>query len=264
MLVDYHMHTPLCGHAQGKPEEYVQKAQEEGLDQIGFSGHLPLFHLPLDYPYQYLKEPLSRLERYVECIRDIQKTYPDVPIKLGIEVDYFPEKEREIAEVLSFPFDYVIGSVHFARPYSLYDEEFYRRFSSEEVFARYFPVVEKAVASGLFDVIAHFDVPKLYCSVPENLLELAEPALLAMAEEDTCLEINSAGFRTRPGESYPGPLIIKRAWELGIPITLGSDAHHPEHVAFAFDKTVEMLTDIGYNEIATFEGRSRIMVPLGW
>lgn len=118
--------------------------------------------------------------------------------------------------------------------------------------------MERAARSGLFHAIAHLDLPKKFGDrLPEEaLLELAEPALRAMAEEGLFLDVNTAGLRKPVGEVYPAPALLNRALELGIGVVLGSDAHRPEEVGFAFAKTQDLLLSLGFQEAHYFqEGR---------
>ena len=108
--VDYHMHTPLCGHAVGEPSEYVEQALKVGLSEIGFSDHAPLVsHEDARYTMN-----CSQLPSYHEMVRKVQARYKNFTIKLGIEADFIPGFEKKTEEILSgYPYDFVIGSVHF-------------------------------------------------------------------------------------------------------------------------------------------------------
>ena len=56
MVIDYHLHTPLCRHATGSPEEYLEAARQKGLREIGFADHYPLGLLGM--------EPLSQVSMF--------------------------------------------------------------------------------------------------------------------------------------------------------------------------------------------------------
>ncbi|PIU39860.1 MAG: histidinol-phosphatase, partial [Candidatus Omnitrophica bacterium CG07_land_8_20_14_0_80_50_8] len=108
--VDYHNHTPLCGHAVGEPAEYVEQALKKGLSEIGFADHAPLVaHEDARYTMGYSQLPL-----YHEMIRRVQNQYKNLTIKLALEADFIPGFEKKTQAILrAFPYDYVIGSVHF-------------------------------------------------------------------------------------------------------------------------------------------------------
>src|SRR5436309_1201401 len=106
-VVDYHMHTPLCGHAVGEPEAYVEQALAVGLEEVGFSDHAPLVsHEDARYTMNRRQLPL-----YHEMIERVQKKYKNFTIKLGIEADYIPGFEAQTKTILdAFAYDFVIGS----------------------------------------------------------------------------------------------------------------------------------------------------------
>src|SRR5438105_888248 len=103
------MHTPLCRHATGEPVEYAAQARKLGLKEIGFSDHSPMRQDDFDNWRMYA----SQLDEYVEKVRRAQREFPDLTIKLALEVDYIPGHEGWIRELAArHPWDYFIGSVH--------------------------------------------------------------------------------------------------------------------------------------------------------
>ena len=107
---DYHMHTPLCRHAVGEPDEYAQQALKLGFTEIGFSDHSPMRQDNFDE----WRMNFSDLKQYVVNVRQTQKNFPKLQIRMAMEVDYFPGGEawiRELADL--YPWDYFIGSVHY-------------------------------------------------------------------------------------------------------------------------------------------------------
>ena len=86
-FADYHTHTPLCRHAEGNPVDYAKRAIEIGLDEIGFSDHSPMNKDGFD-EWRMLK---SEFPIYLQSIQDAQNELPKIPIKLGLEVDYFED-----------------------------------------------------------------------------------------------------------------------------------------------------------------------------
>src|ERR1035437_4618648 len=108
---DIHMHTPLCGHATGTPDEYAKQAIKIGLKEIGFSDHAPMLHKRMPGVTMSLEE----LPSYQAMIEDVQKRLASqISIKIGLELDFLPgfeNKTKSIAD--SYPYDYIIGSVHF-------------------------------------------------------------------------------------------------------------------------------------------------------
>ncbi|WP_038048810.1 histidinol-phosphatase HisJ family protein [Thermus caliditerrae] len=263
-MVDSHVHTPLCGHAEGAPGEYVFHARKAGLQGLVFTDHSPM-------PAWYDPQNRMRLEAlpfYLLALERVREANPDLYVGIGLEADFHPGTEAFVHNLLKgYPFDYVIGSVHYLGAWPLdhpdHREEYAWR-DLKEVFQAYFQEVEKAARSGLFHAIGHLDLPKKFGHrLPEEaLLELAEPALRAMAEEGLFLDLNTAGLRNPAGEVYPSPALLRRALELGIGVVLGSDAHRPHQVGHAFREAVNLLLDLGYREAHFFQGGNPLSYPL--
>src|SRR5205823_1064091 len=107
IYADYHMHTPLCGHAIGSPEEYVKAAIKAGLKEIGFSDHAPMVHQRMPG----ITMDFDELPTYQAMIQDVQKRYASqINIKIALESDFIPGFEAKTKEIIdSFPYDYIIG-----------------------------------------------------------------------------------------------------------------------------------------------------------
>ncbi|MGI6036311.1 MAG: histidinol-phosphatase HisJ family protein [Limnochordia bacterium] len=268
MFVDYHMHTPLCGHAQGEMEEYIEEAIRQGLKEIAFSDHLPFVHLPADHPWhgRYAMR-MEELPGYCEAVLKLRQKYPEIKIKLGVEADYIPNKEKELEELLSqHPFDFVLGSIHLIDDWpfddpSLIDE--YAHKDIDELWHRYFAIFISAVKSGLFDSMAHPDLIKKFGFFPRAGVQIHyENAAEALAEAQVCLEVNSAGLHKPVGEIYPAAAFLEDCLARGVAVTIGSDAHRPWEVARDFAKVKELLQETGCKELALFTGRRKTLHPL--
>ncbi len=268
MFLDYHMHTPLCGHAQGAMEEYVEEAIRKGLREIAFSDHLPFVHLPPDHPWHgRYAMGMEELPGYCEAVLKLRERYPAITIRLGIEADYIPGAEKELEQLLSnHPFDFVLGSIHlidgwpFDDP-SLIDE--YANKDIDELWDRYFALFTAAAKSGLFDSMAHPDLIKKFGFFPKaDVQTYYEKAAAALAEAQVCLEINSSGLHKPIGEIYPSAAFLRTCLARGVAVTIGSDAHRPMEVARDFHKVKELLQETGCREVALFNRRRRTLQPL--
>lgn len=263
-MVDSHVHTPLCGHAEGAPEEYLFQARKKGLRGLVFTDHSPM-------PPWYdpgSRMGLAELPFYLLALERVREKNPDLYVGIGLEADYHPGTEAFVRHLLrSYPFDYVIGSVHYLGAWPLdhpdHQEEYGWR-DLKEIYRAYFQEVAQAARSGLFHAIGHLDLPKKFGHrLPEEaLLELAEPALKAMAEAGLFLDVNTAGLRKPVGEVYPAPALLQRAREMGIGVVLGSDAHDPLEVGHAFPETGRLLLEAGYREAHYFREGKPVAYPL--
>ncbi|MCK4235956.1 MAG: histidinol-phosphatase, partial [Candidatus Krumholzibacteria bacterium] len=194
-VIDYHIHGNFCGHATGELEEYVLVALGKGFKEIGFSAHLP----KVKDPDPYHAMPKTDLPRYVELVESLRSRYRgDIAIKLGIEADYFTGYESEIQRLLElFPFDYILGSIHFLGDWHFTSRVGLGRYETEdpdEVFPRYFRLLKRMITSGLFDIVAHPDAirradfrPSL--SMRDEYLDIAGLIL----EQKMSIEVNTAG-----------------------------------------------------------------------
>lgn len=252
-MLDLHVH--LIGHQDRPADEasiraYLSKAQEKGLKEIGFSDH--------DLYLDELNLPL---------IREIAGDYPDLLVRVGLEVDYRPEEEHKIREMInSFPFDYVLGSVH-EISYWAFDvpgqESRHRDYDPDELYRTYFSLVARAARSGLFTTLAHFDLIKIFGVRPRtDILALADEALSAALQAGCVLEINTAGRYKPVGEFYPSGRILQEIIRRGFPITLGSDAHEPKVVGRDLAEAKENLRQLGVRQLVGFEQKKKVYYEL--
>lgn len=257
---DYHIHTSLCGHATGTPDAYVRAALDAGLDEIGFNDHLPMLKY---WRPDYSMAP-DQLPEYVRQVQALQRQFPQIRIKLGIEADYYtPAEEAATRDLLAqYPFDYVYGSVHFLDAWALDDPARIAEWDARDVdavYARYFAVLEQAVRSELFDVIGHMDLVKKFGHRPtRDMSGVVDRVIRACRDSGTAIELNTAGWRKPVNEAYPAPDILRRIGQAGVPVVTGSDAHAPEDVAGDFEAARTLLRDCGIREIAVFEGRKMV------
>ena len=264
-IADYHTHTPLCRHAEGEPTEYVARAKEIGLLEIGFSDHSPM----PDDDFDDWRMRLGQFPEYLAKVEQARRDHPDIPIKLGLEVDYFEGGEDWVAELAAMAdYDYLIGSVHYIAPeFAIDDPKWIGRWKDEatvtEIWDAYWRLYAKCVASGHFDILAHPDLPKKFGFVPEgSLTHYYEPAIEAAVRAGVCFEINTAGLRKEIGEMYPSAEFLTLAQSAGVPLVISSDAHAPDEVGASFDQAVALAREVGYTELATFEKRERGSMPL--
>ena len=174
-------------------------------------------------------------------------------VLLGVEADYFQGAEEETEELLAaYPFDYVIGSVHYvggtdhSHPVNRMKIPEYGVERLHEESAR---LVAAAAATGLFTVFGHLDLPKKYGHRPEDPEAVAAAwrgALDAISAAGAAIELNTAGWRQPAGEPYPEPSILAAAAGLAVPLTFGSDAHRPSDVGSRFGEAAGYAAAAGY------------------
>jgi histidinol-phosphatase (PHP family) len=275
MLTDYHLHlrsddldaTAAEHFTEANAERYRTAASERGIAELGVSEHVYRFEQALDvwrHPF-WLQYAHDDLDSYCGFVRE------QTDLRLGIEADFVPGGEDRMANLLEArDFDYVIGAVHFVREgavdmddYSVWDTGR----SAEEIWRRYFETIGEAARSGLFDVLAHPDLVKMWGGerpLPEgDLRRYYELAMDGIAETAIAVEVSTAGLRKRAGELYPAPAFLAMCVEAGAPVALSSDAHRPEDVGADYERALQLLEQLGVSELCVFERRARRLAPIG-
>ena len=274
MLTDYHLH--LRPDESGTSAErfftaenvdrYLAAAEEAGIAELGVSEHVYRFTQALDlwrHPF-WEEQARDDLDAYCEFVLD-------AGLKLGVECDYVPGAEERTAALLEArDFDYVVGSVHFLGEAAV-DHEGWDVWEgdgdAEEIWRRYFEALADCARSGLFDVLAHPDLVKVWGRgrprPDRDPRAFYEPAVEAIAASGIAVEVSTAGLRKPVGELYPAAAFAEMCVEAGAPFALSSDAHHPEHVGHGYERAVAFLERLGVGEICVFEGRERRLEPLG-
>ena len=275
MLTDYHVHlrpdeaenTPERFFTRANAERYRETAEERGIAELGVAEHVYRFSQALevwDHPF-WRTYAVDDLDDYCAFVRE------QTDLKLGIEADYVPGREDRMANLLDArDWDYVVGSIHFVGHESLDTEEFSiwtQTASADRIWTRYFEMLGEAAQSGLFDILAHPDLVKVWGRdrpMPDgDLRRFYYPAMEAIADTDVAIEVSTAGFRKPVGEIYPAPAFLEMAIDAGTPLALSSDAHTPEHLGHEYERAVELLDSMGVKEIAVFDRRERRLEPLG-
>ncbi len=182
-----------------------------------------------------------------------------------------PGAEDRTASMLEArDFDYVVGSVHFVGERAV-DHEGWDAWEGggdpDRVWRAYFETLAECARSGLFDILAHPDLVKVWGSArptPErDPRHYYEPAVEAIAESGIAVEISTAGLRKPVAELYPAPAFAEMCVEAGACFSLSSDAHLPEQVGFGYERALEFCKRLGIGEVAVFERRARHLEPLG-
>jgi histidinol-phosphatase (PHP family) len=276
---DYHIHLELGPWTLAWLRRFADTARARGVTEIGFSEHPHRFwecramYPPFEALPKWVAERCTEhLEDYFRLIEDARQA--GLPVKLGLEGDFLPGYERELERVVrGYPWDYVVGSVHWIPPrtpggvwWSFDNLSRVDEWAGRDVLAayrQYFRLIQDAAQTRLFDFIGHPDVIKVAGYRPDaDISDLYESAATAFARAGVCSEINTAGWRKPVGEAYPAPPFLDACHRAGVPTLINSDAHTPEDVGKDFDRAAAIARGIGYTEVATFSARTRTMVAL--
>ncbi|MCP8615285.1 histidinol-phosphatase HisJ family protein [Salirhabdus salicampi] len=271
MLTDYHVHMIETGEFSiDYLKQYIEKARKEGIQEIGISEHAYFFEETSDIisnPWIDNRRGLKFAD-YYQLFKEAEKE--GLPIKMGIEMDYTPGKEKEMEQFINrYPFDYVIGSVHWIGDWGIdlqiYRDEYEKR-DLYEAYEQYYDQIVTLAESKLFSFVGHIDLIKIFSYKPDDsqfIEQQYDRVVEALATSGTCIEISTAGLRKPVGEIYPDPLLLKKCYEAGVGIVLCSDAHAPKHVGYAYNQSLQLAKSVGYKEIQVFTNRERKAYPLG-
>ncbi|HBZ81969.1 MULTISPECIES: histidinol phosphate phosphatase domain-containing protein [Brevibacillus] len=266
---------------------YRVRAKQLGLQEVGVVDHLYRFREFKPYFEQHMHladDELGRLQRewldqvcttsideFVSFILSQQPVWAEdgIALRLGIEADYFSGGEEVLAPlVANYPWDHVIGSIHFASGWGFDNpqtQECFLAMSLLDLYEETFAVVGQAVASGLFDIVAHLDNLKVFGHRPPEaeLVPLYRRIAGLLKQHDVATEINTGLYYRYPvKEMCPSESFLRILREHDVPITTSSDSHFPDHLGSYLEQARNTLKQSGYQHIATFEQRKRTLVSL--
>ena len=256
-ISDYHMHTPLCGHAIGAPGEYAKQAIKVGLEEIGFSDHAPFVHCVNPKVTMNIKQ----LPEYYAMIERVREDFHgDLRIKVAIEADFIPGYEPKTQAILDdYPYDYVIGSVHFIKDWGFDDPAERNQWDDHDVnqvYRDYFELLRKSAQSGMFDIMGHVDLVKKFGHrATEDMTDEITKTARVFKESGVAVEINTSGLRRPAKEIYPALSHLKIYAAAGVPLTFGSDSHDPRDVGKDFDRAIDLARTAGFKEYILFKSR---------
>ena len=288
-MIDYHLHLwshddSSVGYQMDQVAQYCEEASRQGIDELALTEHLYRF-VELratvgDFWTRWGHEPTSlamsqyfdfhartSLDEYV-TFAQLAKS-EGLPVKVGLEVDFYRDQMDDVAELLSqYPFDVLIGSVHWLNTWQFDDidndlqMDEWRTRDVERCWDQYTHALEELASTKCVDVLAHLDLIKVAdyrVAHPETLWDrMAEAA----AHFDLSVECSSAGWFKPVGEQYPAEGLLDRLVARGVTFTTASDAHRRERVGSRANELAALLEARGVTELATYLDRRRVMVPL--
>ena len=259
LLYDTHMHTPLCKHAVGEPEEYAAEAERKGLKGIIITCHAPF----PDYDPMH-RMSSEQLDEYTALVERAARAWRGrVDVRLGIECDYFPGAEEYLRGFFKrTPFEYVLGSIHPGNSHYLMH---YYTGDPAQYQLLYYEHLAMAAESGLFDCLSHPDLVKNFAPEAWDLDELLpqiEEFLDRIGRSGVAFEINTSGLQKALPEMNPGPRLLAELIKRGMRVVIGSDAHEPRRVGADFGPALEQLAELGVETCGYFLKRSFVQVKV--
>jgi histidinol-phosphatase (PHP family) len=264
MLTSYHNHTSWSDGA-ATVSAMIDGARKAGLDELGISDHYVLTPDSRQVPWSIKTDLLAE---YVAHICQEGENAGGIAVRLGLEVDYFPQTIELVQSRLApYRFDYLIGSVHFVDGFSIDSEagpwKELAQNGRDNIWRGYFQRLRAAAETGLFDIVGHFDLPKKFGYFPSvDLREDALAALDAISAAGMAIEINTSGWERPVQEAYPSLFYLQEAKRRKIPLIISADAHKPEALVRHFDRARALAAEAGYTELVRFHQRRRFTCPL--
>jgi histidinol-phosphatase (PHP family) len=256
--MDYHMHTYFSADSEENPEQHVLQAIHKGLEEICFTDHQ-------DFDYPGMAFDLD-IEPYYQEIQALKEKYRDqIQIKWGIEIGLDRNYKKEIDTVItSYPFDFVIGSIHVINRTEFYNPaSFFTNKTKTEAHHAFFKETLACVKEfDNFNVLGHLDYIVRYGPYKDKRIDydkhtdMIDEILKTLITKKIGLEVNTSGYTIHKNCGFPNYDIIKRYYALGGRIiTIGTDAHVSERVGAHVDTVMKEYQKIGFNEISTFTNR---------
>lgn len=267
IISDCHLHSDFSSDSDSPMETMVKASIEKGLEYICFTDHID-YDFPKQYPLDFEFNP----DLHEEVLMKLQKEYKDkIQVLYGVEAGMRPYlSERFSALVNSHPYDFVLCSTHLVMDLDPYYEEVWKMYPASEVILKaYEDILKNIEVFKDFDAYAHLDYVIRYCPNTEEKLNLKpymdiiEAILSALIKNDKALEVNTAGFKYGLSQPHPREEILSLYRELGGKlITIGSDAHRPEHIAYDFERTQRLLINLGFKEYTIYKKHIPFMQEL--
>lgn len=263
IIVDCHSHTNNSPDSKASIESMCEAAVSKGLAAYTVSDHCEMNEFYGVYEITSQKSS--------EAITKAQKLFPELNLLKGIELGQ-PMQNTEASDYIldTRDFDFVLASIHNPpneKDYAFlkYDEE-----NVKVIMKNYFEEMYEMVKWGRFDSLAHITYPIRYMTGEQKVnvpIDKFKDIICAIFEEiikkDIALEMNTAGYRVPIGEPSPNKELLSLYKDCGGKlVTLGADAHSPEHVAFGIEKGIALLKDAGFDSFVYYKGRKPVEIPI--
>lgn len=265
-----HSHSQYCD-GKAPMEDMVQSAISKQFSILGISSHAPV---PLKNHFAIRDE--KQLREYCSEVRRLQKKFRNlIELHLSLEIDYIPEITRHFEYFNQMcNLDYTIGSVHLVRNGSdeklwfidgpdagIYDQGLKAVFNGDIIKAvtTYYHQINEMITTQKPDMIGHIDKVKMhnknrYFAEDETwYTRLVDETLDYLKANNCVMEVNTRGiYKGRTDALFPGKTILDKALKKGVPISLNSDAHHPDDMDGHYDEAIKTLKNIGFKEMVYF------------
>ena len=268
-MINCHFHDDRSSDGREPLVRHCEAAVGRGLRHVCVTNHAEVMADDGSWHADF-EEMRDRFLQVQESVSECRREFPDLEVRLGIELEYRPEWtdtfDRLTADV---PFDFVLGSVHIVDGFNVSGgpqrDRFFEGRSQEAAYRRYFKELDEMLAWGGFDVVSHFDLVTRFGHrhygdyEPERFRASIMPVLETMADRRIGIEINTSGV-SGPGSPYPARPILEWAREVGVPaLTIGTDSHEPDVFAHGLPEGIELAERAGWPDAVTLAADRELM-----
>ncbi len=252
-MIDYHIHSSFSADCTFPMEEMVKSAINKKLSEICFTEHIDY-----EYPDETIIFDFDR-QQYTREINRLKKKFAgEIQIKKGVEIGVqphlLPQYEHLMAQEV---FDFVICSMHTVNKKGLHYGDIFVGKTTEEAFQAYYDELHYCVKNFKnYSILGHVNLMTRYAkeTVQNDFLAELQAIFNVIIADGKGLELNTSGVRYGLPSGMPNTEILKLYKSCGGEIiTIGSDAHCPDDIAFDFKSSLQLLQSIGFNYISTFD-----------
>lgn len=251
-MFDYHMHSDFSADCDASMEAMIEKAIRLDLKEICFTEHIDYDYPDKDWIFEF------DLSEYDKKIKELQTKFSGkIIIKKGIEIGLQPHLLEKYEQLMREEvFDFVICSMHAAEGKDLHSGEFFADKSVEKAYEIYYKELLSCIKEYKhFSILGHLDLVKRYTKKKskDNFHEIIREIFKEVIPAGKGIELNTSGYRYGLEASMPSLDILKLYKQCGGEIiTIGSDSHTPETLAYRFDRGLELIKEAGFEYIASF------------
>lgn len=265
---DFHLHSDFSGDCDTPAVQMAEQAKQAGLEGLCFTEHYDP-----DYPVQEDDFSLD-FDGYFQSVSELRQKYrKSLWIGAGLEFGIQPHLGRRLEDLAAqYPFDFILVSQHILNQKDPYYPGYFAGRSERDCYAEFLEAeytTLKRFSPASFDALGHLDYIVRYgpnrnlCYSYEEYADCIDPILRFLIENGKCLELNTGGFKYGLGEPNPCAGVLRRYRELGGGlITIGSDAHLPQHLCFDFDRAAALLLKLGFRYYTVFSDRKPRYISL--
>lgn len=251
-MFDFHMHSRVSFDGRADAKTMLSAAEEIGLREICFTDHLDYDPLATEQILQF------DVDAYRNAYEMLDSKY--VKIRRGMEFGMLPDNAAQLKlDLRKYPYDFVIGSVHFADDLDIFYAPYWQGKTQFEAERRYLENVLRCVEHhDDFHVLGHLTyISKAWANPVKRPVyyvdhrEVIDEILRVLVAKDKGMEVNTSGIKSC-GDYLPGADCLRRFKELGGTIvTVGSDAHDEKRVGEHCEKACRLVQEI-FGHICTF------------